>query len=308
MPTRCLPRNRLIAHPEWLSIEPVDLAAVDVTHEPPAPDPVLNGTELESSHVRPLAALVRPYQRYSHAIRELDRPKLFENRASWRLTDLGWAAGTGRMSFADTTYFCGLDMYEALAHEMALVHLDESSAVRPGRANMRDLPFRKLIGDPFDLGRRPVLPSISTLTIRRTARDASFILHQRDSNSVAVAGGMLQVIPSGVFQPSSVLPTAMRADFDLWRDIKREYSEELLGNPEHDGDGQPIRYDAELASGGRGYSPRTLGDSGMPGPKDTRRTPQAARPRGACATGSPFCPTASRTRNRSNDLRNTPEK
>jgi hypothetical protein len=62
------------------------------------------------------------------------------------------------MSFADTTYFCGLDMYEALAHEMALVHLDESGAIRPGRATMRDLPFRKLIGDPFDLGRRPVLP------------------------------------------------------------------------------------------------------------------------------------------------------
>src|SRR5262249_43154658 len=55
----------------------------------------------------------------------------------------------------------------------------------------------------------------------------------------------LQVIPSGMFQPSSVMPGAQEADFDLWRNIMREYSEELLGNPEHDGDGEPVRYDRE---------------------------------------------------------------
>lgn len=33
-------------------------------------------------------------------------------------------------------------------------------------------------------------------------------------------------------------------DFDLWRNIVREYSEELLGSPEHDGSrSQPIDYD-----------------------------------------------------------------
>jgi hypothetical protein len=41
------------------------------------------------------------------------------------------------------------------------------------------------------------------------------------------------------------MPGADQADFDLWRNIMREYSEELLGNPEHDGDGDPVRYDAE---------------------------------------------------------------
>jgi hypothetical protein len=56
---------------------------------------------------------------------------------------------------------------------------------------------------------------------------------------------MLQVIPSGIFQPSSVLPAALEGDFDLWRNFMREFSEELLGNPEHDGDGQPVNYDHE---------------------------------------------------------------
>lgn len=38
----------------------------------------------------------------------------------------------------------------------------------------------------------------------------------------------------------------MAGDFDLWRNMLREYSEEFLGNPEHDGSSRsPINYDAE---------------------------------------------------------------
>src|SRR5262249_19988950 len=35
------------------------------------------------------------------------------------------------------------------------------------------------------------------------------------------------------------------ADFDLWRNIMREYSKEYLGNPEHGGDGQGADYTTE---------------------------------------------------------------
>jgi hypothetical protein len=51
------------------------------------------------------------------------------------------------------------------------------------------------------------------------------------------------VIPAGEFQPSSVALWDRRSDFDLWRNIAREYSEELLGAPEHDGTRtEPIDY------------------------------------------------------------------
>ena len=52
---------------------------------------------------------------------------------------------------------------------------------------------------------------------------------------MATAGGVYDVIPAGEFQPSSVALWDRRNDFDLWRNIVREYSEELLGMPEHDG-------------------------------------------------------------------------
>src|SRR5215470_13862909 len=56
---------------------------------------------------------------------------------------------------------------------------------------------------------------------------------------------MLSVFPTGVFQPASVLTPPHSPDFDLWRNVMREYSEEYLGNPEHDGDGPPIDYENE---------------------------------------------------------------
>ena len=62
--------------------------------------------------------------------------------------------------------------------------------------------------------------------------DPTFLLHWRDPASVAHAGGLYQVMPVGVFQPVSADAAAERRDFDLWRCMAREFSEEFLGTPE----------------------------------------------------------------------------
>lgn len=70
-------------------------------------------------------------------------------------------------------------------------------------------------------------------------------MHWRDPTAVATAAGVYDAIPAGEFQPSSVALWDRRNDFDLWRNIAREYSEELLGAPEHDGcRTEPIDYKA----------------------------------------------------------------
>jgi hypothetical protein len=38
------------------------------------------------------------------------------------------------------------------------------------------------------------------------------VLHQRDGGQVAGGGGMVHLLPAGIFQPSSVLPAAIAAD------------------------------------------------------------------------------------------------
>lgn len=75
------------------------------------------------------------------------------------------------------------------------------------------------------------------------------VLHDRSTSKVATAGGIVTAIPCGVFQPSTVRYVDHDQDFDIWRNIIREYSEEFLGNAEHGGDEQGADYTAEpLAS------------------------------------------------------------
>jgi transcriptional regulator with XRE-family HTH domain len=245
---RRVERTELLTRLDWLPTLPVDLADIELAWCGDQVHVEVTGTERQAQAVRPLRASGQRYHRYTHALRDLDRPALFENKLSFRLLDVAWpTGGGGRLGFGMTTYFDAVDVSEAVAHELAAAHLaftPAGSEVRRGSG--RRLPFRKLAGNPFDVARRPVLPSIDTLTIRRSAASASFVLHRRDAGNVAVAGGMYHIMPAGVFQPSCMSPRACSLDFDLWRNMMREYSEEFLGNLEHDGNAStPIDYETQ---------------------------------------------------------------
>jgi hypothetical protein len=200
------------------------------------------GREAESAATRPLADTGVQYERDSRAMRDLARPRLFENRPGYRLLDADMSAEP-RLAFGYTAYFDWvIDVSTALAHEYAAASL---AAGKLGGPSMADLPFRSLVGDPFDLSRRALLPSIDTLTIRK-ARDgsASFLLHFRDPASVATASSLYHLMPAGVFQPSSVAPWHQANDFSLWRSSMREFAEEFPNLEEADGSSMtPIDYD-----------------------------------------------------------------
>ncbi|MGH8901353.1 MAG: helix-turn-helix domain-containing protein [Egibacteraceae bacterium] len=236
----------VLAQPDWFPRAPVDLADIELVWIETDLPSTVTGAEPEARGVRPLSSGGGRYERYSRAIRDLDPPTLFENRPGYRLLDVAWEPRRGRLTFGRTTFFDMLDVCEAAAHELARVWLRQApTSGGPAAPGWAELPFRRLIGDPFDLLRRPVLPSISTLTIRRSGTAAAFILHHRDPRRVAVAGGVLGVMPAGVFQPSSVSPLDQAHDFDLWRNVMREFSEEFLDNREHDGSGSAlIDYDS----------------------------------------------------------------
>jgi hypothetical protein len=122
------------------------------------------------------------------------------------------------LAFGPSHYFAGLNVGEAVAHELATdPHADR-------------LPLRERIGDPRDLTRRTVLPAVTTVT---ATRSGSYVLHWRDPTKVVHAGGLHQVMPVGVFQPLRNETT----DLDLWRCMVREFSEELLGTDEDYGPG-----------------------------------------------------------------------
>jgi hypothetical protein len=239
-----LGRTGILMRDDWKPDNPIDLADVGIELVHP-PTPVVTGRHAETLRVRPLADTGKPYESYHRAMRDLDRPRLFENRICYRLQNAQFSQDGGDLSLGYMRYFDMIDVGEALAHELAVTALDENGKPtrKPPAVLWEELPFRRFVGDPFDLASYPLLFSISTLTIRRSRARSTFMLLRRGVEKVAIAGGMLSVMPTGVFQPASITPTHDSADFDLWRNMMREYSEEFLGNPEHDGDGDPIDYE-----------------------------------------------------------------
>lgn len=221
----------LLAAPEWQPAEPVPLHDIELEFTPSAgPLPALAGPPLPE---RPDGTR---YRCYSDALRDLAAPAVFENRPTYRLTEADLTKP--RLVFTRGRYFDGVDTGEAAAHEYAAARLrgqDQDRAASP----------RARIADPCDLSRRPANLAITTLTLRFDAATgrASFLLHWRDPAKVGHAGGMYQVIPVGVFQPSGEASWHEREDFSLWRCMLREFDEELRGTPEEYGAG-PVDYES----------------------------------------------------------------
>jgi hypothetical protein len=226
----------LLSRPQWLPPAPLDLGRIRLAWQqnvPPGVDPAAQA----SAGVRPLLVPGLRYGSYAEALAAIERPRLLEDRVSYRLLSASLAGAAPRLTLTRGRYFDGVNAGEAVAHELAAAWREDPRSLSPER-----LPLRALLGDPCDLGRRSALPAITTLTLRvPAAGQPTFLLHWRDPASVAHAGGLYQVMPVGVFQPAGRSAEAERRDFDLWRCMAREFSEELLGTPEDYGTG-PLDY------------------------------------------------------------------
>ncbi len=233
----------LLARPGWVPATPVPLDQVTLSWRPGRAAPDIDGTGPETATVCPLRDDASRFGSYAAALGDLNRPGLFENRGCYRLLEVDTAPGVTDLRFGAGRYFEVINICEAAAHEYAAATLARDDPGRPPA--MDELPLRSLIGDPTDLERRPVLAAICTLVLRadRASGDAAMILHWRDPARVASGGGLYQVAPVGVFQPSHDAEWNQANDFSLWRGIVRELSEELLGGGEdYHSDTAPIDY------------------------------------------------------------------
>ena len=220
--------STLLTRTGWAPTRPVPLDAITLDWVAPPVPVAVTGDEPETAEVRPPSRSAGRFPRYSAAMGALDPPRLFENRQTYRLVD-ATLTDTARVGFTMGAYFDAADTGEAAAHELA-------ASVRAGaNPSLADLPLRSLVCDPTDPTRRSMPTAITTLTIRYDQRtgDARFLAHWRDPAKVAANGGMYTVVPVGMFQPAGAAHDDGTGDFDLWRGMAREYSEELLGRDEH---------------------------------------------------------------------------
>jgi len=238
----------LLARPEWLPAAPVPLDQVALSWRPDGPAGGIDGTGPETAAVRPLRDGSSRFGCYAGALGALNPPRLFEDRACYRLLEAAATPGPASLGFGEGRYFEVINTCEAVAHEYAAATLarEDQAAGGPARPPALDeLPLRSLIGDPTDLGRRPVMTAICTLVLRAdlASGGAAMILHWRDPARVASGGGLYQVAPVGIFQPSHDAGWNRANDFSLWRCIVRELAEELLGGGEdYHSDAAPIDY------------------------------------------------------------------
>lgn len=241
----------MLARPGWLPARPVPLEQVALSWQDTAPEMETAGL---GGLVLPGARALRddgsPFRSYADALGTLSRPGIFEDRFCYRLVDAPALPGGTGFRFGPGRYFDMVNTCEAAAHEYAAAF--SSTGTPPA---LDELPLRSLIGDPADLLRRPVMTATCTLVLRadRDRGEAAMLLHWRDPARVASGGGLYQLAPVGMFQPSHDAGWNQANDFDLWRAITRELSEELLGGSEdYHSDVAPIDYDrwplyAELA-------------------------------------------------------------
>lgn len=204
--------GKLLTLPEWIPEQGWSTDAVVLRRsdpELPAPDP--------PTEFLPPRDDGRRYHRYSEAMGALARPGLFEDWRSYRLIAIEVEQDQLILDFTESEYFHMIDTCESLAHE-AYLNLEQRQGWE----------VRERLGTPRDLMNRVVIPSVNVLTIRSDGPgEGTFLLHERDGDSVAVAGSTKHVVPCGSFQPSCELDRD--EDFDLWTCVIREYAEEFLG-------------------------------------------------------------------------------
>jgi hypothetical protein len=217
----------LLARPEWTPDQPIPL---DVVTLEPITDVVRPAAALLTAAAGVLPVGYAGTQAtYADAVHAIERPRLLENRYTYRLSGADLRDDGGVLRFGGGEYFDVLNVGEAAAHEYARAR---QRGVTPA---FDELPLRALVGDPTDPARRPILTAVTTLTVRldRDRDEARFLVHWRDPAKVATNAGYYQVAPVGMFQPAGDSSTRLAEDFDVWRCIAREFSEELLGAPEH---------------------------------------------------------------------------
>lgn len=155
---------------------------------------------------------------------------------TYRITRIEATNGFLRILCCNDTYNAYIDTCEALTWELGkalyitgrssftdLSSLEETlQIIKPKLSNRNNI-------DPFDISSRSMTPGINTLTViaRRELQETSFLMHHRKSN-LAEAMNTLHVVPAGTFQPMCENDVYRSLEFNLRRNILREFGEELL--------------------------------------------------------------------------------
>ena len=207
----------VLSHPSWLFSEPRPLEAVRIEFLD------ASKTEVQRAEWKVLKGLsLSGPVSYSEAICLANPNTAYFNGTVYRPREVVNVDAGVTIKFEVGKYFDYLDSGEVLAYEAT--------------SNRGLAKLRSRYRDPFDLSNRATSLGILTLTVVRRGAGATFLMHRR-SGSFVVGDALYHVVPAGEFAPSDISVAAVRNDFTLWRNIMREFAEELLGEEDAQGHG-----------------------------------------------------------------------
>lgn len=228
----------MLTRPGWIPSLPLDDVKLEWRETAGGMDG-LAASRRRAVQMMPENPLGGHYSSYSEALAKLSGMGHLYNGNVYRPLDITIDQQGLKIAFTGGKYFDHLDTSEVLAYEAAML-------TRDGVCGTLEGPYRKWLGNPFDLLRRGTSLGVITLTVRRLGSSSSFYMHQRDGDHVVVGSEVAHVVPAGEFTPADVSLESMERDFDLWHTIMREYAEEFLDVPEAYGrGGRPLDYEKD---------------------------------------------------------------
>lgn len=179
----------------------------------------------------PLSDQGKKLENFSEAVEALEKPTHFSDRQHYRLLD--YQAQKTPYFLYDTeksSYFDKINFGAALEYEYGR---KEYLKQKKKRTFLGNKLRNQLKNKTNIMSHMKVLTGISTLTLLDDDGQLRFIMHER--NKVGYAQGVFHVSPAGEFQPESQNPEDFTKDFNFWRNIMREYAEEIGMKEEYDG-------------------------------------------------------------------------
>lgn len=222
---------------DWILPSPIPLDKVDIALESEAVGTRRDVALRMNSYHWPQDPLGVSIKSYAEAIEAYDQPSLWWDSDTYCLCKVSTQDSGLQLIFSLRQYFDGINTQEVLSFEAAR-HKVSNCDLTPVYARLR--------GGPCDLANRYATTSIVTLTLIRDSDRSFFLLHHRNSKSVASGGGTYHPTPAGEFEPTNLSPNPEIAGFNLWSNVMREYAEEFLGLEEYKGGkGFITNYDLE---------------------------------------------------------------
>ena len=224
----------LIIRDGWLPEEPVEFDEIEL---------FLTDGHFDCSKEKLLSRQVKDFgvNNYCECLKEACPEMLLEPNPTYRLLELEDDIPVKKMLFGPDRYDNFINTCELLSFVFSQTLYEQDKLSREVM-NTLNFPLRDQI-DPFDFYNRSCSVGIITLLIFSDIANGTFYLHHRaGANSKGKeqelllpveAGNTIHVVPSGTFQPSHEEDVHHHQDFQIYRNIMREFGEELFGKKEY---------------------------------------------------------------------------